>query len=206
MRRLLCLVFGFLGLAAALPAFAGGKSSAAPEEIVGVGLDHTRVKEALSGKTVDCSDASSKDTRICKVLPYEYLGGELSPDGSPWGKVDAPTLVLETVGKKDLILSAGVNWSVKGQSDEPLRARFKYLSAKLEKTFGEPTSTTPPSLGPTPTFTDGLEEYRQFSNGNVSAVLVLRKRGEGEKRKVSVSVTFTDQTAYRQATTTPTTP
>lgn len=169
----------------------------APDEIVGSSLGPT--KEALAGKPVTCTDPTPRQTKICRVLAYEYLSGERAPDGSPWGRVEESALVLETLGKKDLVLSAGVNWSIKrGKSDEPLQARFRYLSEKLEKTYGAPTAVAPPAALGGAAFTEGLVEYRQFTDGNTSVVLTLRKRGEGEKHKTSVSITFTDQSAYKK--------
>jgi hypothetical protein len=91
-----------------------------------------------------------------------------------------------------------VNWSVLGENGEPVRARFRYLSSKLEKSLGPPTATTPPALGPLSHVTDGLEEYRQFTDGNVSATLVLRQRGQGSKKKLSLSVTYTDQKTLQE--------
>lgn len=198
MRRALFSLFlavGFLLLSP--PAQAGSKSSGtAPEKIVGSDLESRKVKEALKGKKIACSDFSSRKTKICRVLSYEYLAKTISPDGTPLGAVEEAALVMQTFGNKDLILSAGVNWSVRQGDEEPIRARFRYLSEKLEKTYGSPTATAPPALAPN--IMEGLEEYRQFTDGNVSATLILRKKGEGKKRKISVSITFTDQKALQE--------
>src|SRR5687767_3986643 len=146
MYRALFLLPAVVVVLLALPAAAGEKG--APEKIVGVGLDHKSVKEALAGSAIACSGKTSKKTKICRVTPYKYLGDESSPEGASWGRVDEEALVVETIGKDDLILSAGVAWSVKEKSgEEPVRARFLYLSQELEKSFGPPTAVTPPALG-----------------------------------------------------------
>lgn len=191
---LVLLVCGWAQLAQAKT-----KPGPPPEEIVGVKFDKLRVKDGVSGKPIRCSDRSTQDTKVCQVLPYEYLDSDTSPEGALWGKVDQASLVVQTVGQKDLVLSAGVNWSVLGDDAEPVKARFRYLSEKLEKTLGPPTATTPPALGPTATVFDGLQEYRQFTDGNVSATLVLRQRVQGDKKKVSLSITYTDQKTLQTA-------
>ena len=182
----LCVVWG-----ASLSASAKTKTHP-PEKITGQKLAALDLPE----KVTDCSDQNSREMRLCKVDSYNYLNEEVSPDGKKWGKVDTSALVLQTVGKKDMVLSAGVNWSVKGDTEAPIKERFQYLSKELEKNFGAPTSKTPPSLGPTAHFQEGLQEYLQFSNENISATLIMRQRGEGTKKKISVSVTFTDQSLY----------
>jgi hypothetical protein len=186
----LCVVWG-----ASVSAFAKTKTHP-PEKITGQKLAALDLPE----QATDCSDQNSKEMRLCKVTSYNYLNEEVSPDGKKWGKVDTSALVLQTVGKKDLVLSAGVNWSVKGDTDAPIKERFQYLSKELEKNFGAPTSKTPPALGPTAHFQEGLQEYLQFSNENISATLIMRKKGEGTKKKISVSITFTDQSLYPKQT------
>jgi hypothetical protein len=174
-------------------AFAKAKTHP-PEKITGQKL----ATLDLPQEKTDCSGPNSKDVKLCKVTSYNYLSEEVSPDGKKWGKVDSSALVLQTVGKKDLVLSAGVNWSVKGDAETPIKERFQYLSKELEKNFGAPTATTPPGMGPSAQFQEGLQEYLQFSNENLSATLILRKKGEGTKQKISVSVTFTDQSLYQK--------
>lgn len=194
MRKTLGLLALLGSLSVASMALAKQRTPPPPEKITGQSLAQLSLPE----KKPDCSDRTSKDTRLCKVSSYAYLNEETSPDGKKWGKVDSSALVLQTVGEKDLILSAGVNWSVKGDKEEPVKERFLYLSKELEKNFGAPTTTVPPAIGPTAQFHEGLEQYLQFNNNNISATLILRNRGEGEKKKVSVSVTFTDQSLYKQ--------